>query len=156
MPEKLEINTSIQFQLLSFEHIATKCLSNHISCVGPTDDSNGPLLPFPIPVQRNRYSPKPSAYKSSNRTSKYLISRTLCGNNLDPFKRVEAMYVEEGKDGEESDMRRGEGCVKEMGRQRSAAEDLKGGEDRDGESCGGKGDENILCFSAMGSRNCSG
>lgn len=58
------------------------------------------------------------------------------------------MYVDEGEDGEERDVSRGEERVREVGGERGAEEDLKASEEGDGDGCEKKGHEGCLSASA--------
>ena len=124
---------SVQLDSPSLQTPSTYRLSQDVSSVGPSDNSNGPLLPLSIPIQRNGHGAHPSSKQTSQRTAKDLVDRAIQRDHLSPLLTVRSMYVDEREDGEEGDVRGADECVREVGGERGAEEDLEDAQDRDGE-----------------------
>ncbi len=104
------------------EQIPTHQFPHDRSTIHPHHNRDRPLLPLPIPIQRNWNRAKPRAHARPETHPIHLVHRQLQTGYAQPGRCVKAMDVEEvrcGKEGEVEGQEEsvgvvgGEGCAEE-------------------------------------------
>lgn len=100
--------------LKSFKQISTRQFPHHGASVHATYNSDRPLLPLSIPIQRYRYRPQPRSSTGTKGQAIDLIVRLLQTGETQPCRSVEAVYVEEMRGSQEGEMHGEESRVRLM------------------------------------------
>lgn len=91
--------------------------------VQPDDDGHGPLLPFPVPVQRDGHGAQPRAEQSTEQTAERLVEGRIGPGDGEHGLRVHASGVEDGVDAQEGEVRGAEERVGDVVEEGGAEED---------------------------------
>lgn len=154
---------SIKFYPLPPQQITPRQPKNSPPSIRPRNNSNRPLLPFPIPnslrishhppqvntsatgergrrrntpIERNRHRAQPGPHHRPHRPPPHLIKRQTSPRDLPPHAGIDPVDVEEGERAQKSHVRCAEEVVPEVGGERGAEEDEDEGQQRGGEEEG--------------------
>lgn len=112
------------------------------------DDGDGPLLPLPIPVQRNRHSPEPRTQHRAHQAAEGLVQRGVRAGQGQQSLPVDAPRVEYGEQGDKGEVRGREEGVLDVVEERGAEEDEGDVDARGGDGCEDEGEDRCLEIAA--------
>lgn len=99
---QIETSLSIKLNPLPLQQLPTDQLPHHISQVRTRDDGHRPLLPLPIPIQRNRDGSQPGSQEAARGAPEDLVDRAVRRDYLPPLLALQSMHIDEWEDGQES------------------------------------------------------
>lgn len=127
------------------DHMSTQKLAHNSASVETHHNSDGPLLPLPVPVKRDRHRAQPRTDDCAQAHAVDLVQGQLQAGSLHPYSHIQTVDVKELRCDEETEVDGYENRVGLMGRQRRAEEDYQDEDRGDGKGDGqDKGEEGGL------------
>lgn len=123
---------------------AANRLTQDVSSVKAADNSDGPLLPLTIPVERNGHRAEPRTQQSSYETAVCLVQRCRRTGESRPGARVDSVNVEEWEKRENGDVGGAEEGMRYMRQEGGAEEDQDDVDGRRDKDCEEEGKEYSL------------
>lgn len=117
-------------ETLSEQHSAPHEAAKQVPSVYSRQYGDRPLLPFAVPIQRDRHGTQPSPEKGTQQPAKALVQGSLEAGQGQPGGRIDAVDVEEREQTEQRQVGGAEKGMRDVSEQGGAEEDHDGVEER--------------------------
>lgn len=92
-------------QLLAVEDSTDQLGSDPVSKIHANNNSNGPFLPLPVPIEGDGHSAKPCAEQGAQKPARRFIQRRISSSQRNKSLPIHTADVEDRKEREKGEMR---------------------------------------------------